>query len=115
MRFRATSIALKCYTQRTEQPKSLGVVAIADHHNNAAKNNKTPCPRFSPSRCRLVSPSLFTSYDYYNSTQHAPVPPGVRDPDCAHTCKLLSPARAVEWIYVDGLRQRYGWNASHAT
>jgi hypothetical protein len=77
-----------------------------------------------------VSPSLFTSYDYYNRTLHHPVPPGARDPDCAHACKLLSPARAIEWIYVDGLRQRchsnpshcvfcnimlrYGWNATHA-
>jgi hypothetical protein len=27
--------------------------------------------------------------------------------DCYHYCKLLSPARAVEWMYVDGLRKKY--------
>lgn len=27
-----------------------------------------------------------------------------------HYCKLLSPARAMEWMYVDGLREHYGIN-----
>ena len=28
--------------------------------------------------------------------------------NCYHYCKLLSPARAMEWMYVDGLRKNYG-------
>jgi hypothetical protein len=64
--------------------------------------------------CRLQSPALFTSYDYYNATFHAPLPPHTRDPDCVHACSVLSPARAVEWVYVDGLRKNYGWNSTAA-
>lgn len=26
-----------------------------------------------------------------------------------HYCKLLSPARAMEWIYVDGLKELPAW------
>jgi hypothetical protein len=88
---------------------------IATNTHNAKNQTAMQCPScVSPVVCRLQSPSLFTAYDYYNRTLHAPVPPGARDPDCAHACKLLSPARAVEWIYVDGLRRRYGWNSTRA-
>jgi hypothetical protein len=91
--------------------------------NSKMNNSKRPIHREIPTTvprphmtplCRLLSPSLFTAYDYYNSTFHNPVPPRTRDPDCVHACKLLSPARAFEWIYVDGLRRRYGWNATYA-
>lgn len=31
-----------------------------------------------------------------------------------HFCKLLSPAKAMEWIYVDGLRERYSLSGTRA-
>lgn len=40
---------------------------------------------------QVSSPTLRTSMD--------------SDPGCYHFCKLLSPARAMEWIYLDGLRR----------
>lgn len=42
---------------------------------------------------QIQSPVLRTPYDYWI--------PGFEG---VHYCKLLSPARAMEWIYVDGLR-----------
>ena len=53
----------------------------------------------------VVSPTLRTPIDY-------PKFPGLPDPSCYHYCKLLSPARAIEWIYVDSLRLRGGLSSS---
>jgi hypothetical protein len=44
----------------------------------------------------LISPNFMTATDFW-----LPKTRGF------HYCKLLSPARAVEWMYVDGLRAKY--------
>ena len=46
---------------------------------------------------RVGSPMIKTSIDL-------PKIPLLPDPACYHYCKLLSPARAMEWLLVDGLR-----------
>lgn len=54
----------------------------------------------------VSSPAQKTEIDYW--TKHfgpIPRPSSIPDPGCFHYCKLLSPARAMEWIYVDGLRR----------
>lgn len=54
---------------------------------------------------QISSPSAKTEIDYWK--RHfgpIPRPPFIPDPGCFHYCKLLSPARAVEWMYVDSLR-----------
>jgi hypothetical protein len=53
----------------------------------------------------LAAPMQKTEIDYWE--KHfgpIPRPSGIPDPGCFHYCKLLSPARAIEWIYVDSLR-----------
>merc|ERR1712100_1009432 len=54
----------------------------------------------------ISSPMQKTEIDYWK--KHfgpIPKPSSLPDPGCFHYCKLLSPARAMEWIYVDGLRR----------
>lgn len=53
---------------------------------------------------QVLAPMQKTEIDYWKKHFPFPRPPGVPDPGCYHYCKLLSPARAMEWIYVDSLR-----------
>lgn len=53
----------------------------------------------------VAAPMQKTEIDYWK--KHfgpIPRPSSLPDPGCYHYCKLLSPARAAEWIYVDSLR-----------
>jgi len=53
----------------------------------------------------VAAPMQKTEIDYWK--RHfgpIPRPSFLPDPGCFHYCKLLSPARAMEWIYVDSLR-----------
>jgi len=55
----------------------------------------------------IAAPMQKTEIDYW--TKHfgpIPRPSAIPDPGCFHYCKLLSPARATEWIYVDSLRAK---------
>ena len=54
---------------------------------------------------KIQSPMLKTDKDYWNEHFPFPKPEFLPDPGCYHYCKLLSPARAMEWIYLDGLRR----------
>jgi hypothetical protein len=52
---------------------------------------------------RVVSPSMRTSNEGFVTTLY-------KDSNGYHYCILLSPARAMEHIYTDGLRDKLGFN-----
>lgn len=52
----------------------------------------------------VVAPAAKTEQGYWKKHFHTPRPPGVPPTGCYHYCKLLSPARVMEWFLVDGLR-----------
>ena len=58
-----------------------------------------------PYNGQVVAAAQVTEIDYWKKHFHIPRPSAIPDPGCYHYCKLLSPARAMEWIYVDGLRK----------
>jgi len=60
----------------------------------------------------ISSPAQKTEKDYWKKHFPFPRPSAIPDPGCFHYCKLLSPARAMEWIYVDGLRRHRPLEAS---
>ncbi|CAE8611037.1 unnamed protein product [Polarella glacialis] len=54
----------------------------------------------------VVSPMQRTEQDYWaRHFPNLPEPAFLPDPGCYHYCKLLSPARVMEWMMVDGLRE----------
>jgi hypothetical protein len=58
---------------------------------------------------QVSAPMQKTEIDYWK--RHfgpIPRPSSIPDPGCFHYCKLLSPARAMEWIYLDSLREKLG-------
>ena len=64
-----------------------------------------PQSRVCDAGVRVSSPAQKTERDYRKKHFPFPRPSSVPDPGCFRYCKLLSPARAMEWIYVDGLRR----------
>jgi len=54
----------------------------------------------------VAAPMQKTEVDYWEKHFHIPRPSAIPDPGCFHYCKLLSPARAMEWIYLDSLRSK---------
>jgi hypothetical protein len=58
---------------------------------------------------QVSAPMCKTEIDYWTKKfGPIPRPASLPDPGCYHYCKLLSPARAMEWIYVDSLRLKRG-------
>jgi len=64
----------------------------------------------------VAAPMQKTEIDYWERKfGHIPRPSFLPDPGCFHYCKLLSPARAMEWIYTDALRVKRGLGVSAVT
>mmetsp|Transcript_45539 Transcript_45539/g.72021 ORF Transcript_45539/g.72021 Transcript_45539/m.72021 type:complete len:561 (-) Transcript_45539:253-1935(-) len=64
----------------------------------------------------VAAPMQKTEIDYWK--KHfgpIPRPSSIPDPGCFHYCKLLSPARVMEWIYVDSLRLKRSLSSSAQT
>jgi len=66
-------------------------------------------------KMEISSVVLKTDIDYWQETFHIPKPSFIPDPGCFHYCKLLSPARVLEMIYVDGLKGREKGNVKEIT
>jgi len=65
---------------------------------------------------QVSAPMQKTEFNYWK--RHfgpVPRPSIVPDPGCFHYCKLLSPARAMEWIYLDSLRAKLGLSTKAAS
>eukprot|EP00301_Raphidiophrys_heterophryoidea_P016267 c25825_g1_i1.p1 GENE.c25825_g1_i1~~c25825_g1_i1.p1 ORF type:complete len:693 (+),score=141.58 c25825_g1_i1:108-2081(+) len=73
--------------------------ALQFNNANTTTANGTVVPAI-----QVVAPACKTEADYWNKHFPFPRPSWIPDPGCYHYCKLLSPARAMEWVYVDGLR-----------
>jgi len=91
------------YTFADDLPKSGGPLFIDAHLQfNKVKQGGEQV-------ISVAAPMQKTEIDYWK--KHfgpIPRPSAVPDPGCFHYCKLLSPARAMEWIYVDSLRLKKG-------
>lgn len=88
------------FTFGADVPKSGGPLFLDAHLEFNEKTNSD-----GEKVIELASPMQKTEIDYWK--KHfgpIPRPSSVPDPGCFHYCKLLSPARAMEWIYSDSLR-----------
>merc|ERR1712070_1118279 len=86
----------KQYVAADDVPTSSGPGFLSGHIQYNEKD----------STVEITSPLLKTEIDYWKDTFHIPRPSKIPDPGCFHYCKILSPARVMEWIYVDSLKGR---------
>jgi hypothetical protein len=81
-----------------DEQKAGGPLFIDAHVSyKSVKQNNT-------SVLQIKSPMMKTDIDYWKNTFHIPRPKAIPDPGCFHYCKVMTPARAMEWLYTDGLR-----------